>query len=172
MANSAHIYMPCNFVSVHVHLNVAEKNSICATLLFQCYRTPAVHTSTMFRVDQNHIPYVYGVCTVFLAGKSPIFGQIGCVYTVVANPSYVRPHLACSYWHSSTTQTSSRTKKVLWTTQMEGCGEWSVRSLQSDWHRSKYLAFHAPKIWCYKEEGCASFKQQHWCWDPVTNYCY
>jgi len=36
------------------------------------------------RVGQNHI-YVYGVYTVFLAGRLPI---IQCMYTVLVNPEY------------------------------------------------------------------------------------
>jgi hypothetical protein len=30
--------------------------------------------------------FIYGVYTVFLAGKSPIYGHIRCMYTVLANP--------------------------------------------------------------------------------------
>jgi hypothetical protein len=33
-------------------------------------------------------PYIYGVHTVFWAGKSPIYGHVRCIYTVLANPIY------------------------------------------------------------------------------------
>ena len=42
------------------------------------------------RVGQNHTCIgIYGVHTVFLAGKSPYIGHIRCVYTVLANPRYL-----------------------------------------------------------------------------------
>ena len=39
-------------------------------------------TSDMSRVGQNHIYHIYGVHTVFLAGKSPYIRS----HTVLANP--------------------------------------------------------------------------------------
>jgi hypothetical protein len=46
-------------------------------------------TCDMSRVGQNHTFLgLYGVYTVFLAGKSPYIRSYTCIYTVLANPRH------------------------------------------------------------------------------------
>jgi hypothetical protein len=49
--------------------------------------SPHDSATHMFRVGQNHIYTVY--IRYFWQGKHQIYGHIRCIYTVLANPTYV-----------------------------------------------------------------------------------
>jgi len=81
---------PC---SSHIHVGLAR------TIYIRCvclqYLLGQDHLTSICRVGQNHIYTVYIWYT--WQGNHQIYGHIRCIYTVLANPTYMTQHTATPY---------------------------------------------------------------------------